>query len=54
MAPRSNDESLGLALRIARYFGLPFAAVFALSPFPPLSTQVYAPAAGDESTEVRR
>ncbi|MDQ1644428.1 MAG: putative transcriptional regulator [Cryptosporangiaceae bacterium] len=38
--------SLELALRIAHYFGLPVEAVFALSPFPPMSAQLYPSPAG--------
>ncbi len=48
------SPSLALALRIARYFSLPVDAIFALSPFPPLSSQVYGLAVGTEHTEVKR
>jgi putative transcriptional regulator len=36
-----DSPSLVLALRIATVFGLPVEAVFALTPFRPLSEQVY-------------
>ncbi len=36
------NPSLALAMRIAAVFGLPVEAVFSFTPFPPLSTQVYA------------
>ena len=40
--------SLNLALRIARYFGLPLEAVFSLEPFGPLGADAFTtrPAAG--------
>lgn len=38
------SPSLALAFRIAGVFGLPIEAVFSVTPFPPLSTQVYPPA----------
>jgi DNA-binding XRE family transcriptional regulator len=38
--------SLELALRIGAYFGLPVEAVFSLSPFPPMSAQLYPNPAG--------
>lgn len=44
------NPSLELALRMAAFFGLPVEAVFSLTPFTPLSEQVYpragSPAAG--------
>ncbi len=33
------SPSLDLALRIARYFGLPVEALFSLDPFPPLDAE---------------
>lgn len=36
------SPSLALALRISAYFSLPVEAVFALTPHPPLTSQVYA------------
>ncbi len=36
------NPSLALALKIAGVFGLPVEAVFSFTPFPPLSSQVYA------------
>ena len=35
------SPSLQLALRLARFFGLPVEAIFSLAPFSPLSEQVY-------------
>jgi DNA-binding XRE family transcriptional regulator len=35
------NPSLDLALRIARYFGLPVEALFSLEPFQPLTEEVY-------------
>ncbi|MET8578256.1 MULTISPECIES: helix-turn-helix transcriptional regulator [unclassified Streptomyces] len=35
------NPSLDLALRIARYFGLPVEALFSLEPFAPLTEEVY-------------
>lgn len=35
--------SLDLALRLCEVFSLPVEAVFSREPFPPLSTQLYAP-----------
>ncbi len=36
------NPSLALAFKIAGVFGLPVEAVFSLTPFTPLSTQLYA------------
>ncbi|MEU1020154.1 helix-turn-helix transcriptional regulator [Streptomyces sp. NPDC005900] len=35
------NPSLDLALKIAKFFGLPVEAVFSLEPFRPLTDQVY-------------
>ncbi|MFC5722920.1 helix-turn-helix transcriptional regulator [Streptomyces gamaensis] len=35
------NPSLDLALRIARFFGLPVEALFSLEPFRPLTDEVY-------------
>jgi putative transcriptional regulator len=35
------SPSLQLALRLARFFGLPVEAIFSLAPFSPLSEQLY-------------
>ncbi|MEU3555321.1 helix-turn-helix transcriptional regulator [Streptomyces fragilis] len=35
------NPSLDLALRIAKYFGLPVEALFSLEPFQPLTEEVY-------------
>ena len=35
--------SVELALQLAAYFALPVEAIFSLSPFPPMSAQLYAP-----------
>ncbi len=53
---REYSPSLALALRAARVFDPPVAAVFALEPFASLSAQVYRPAAphGSLITEERR
>ena len=39
--------SLELALRICAYFELPVEAVFSLTPFTPMSAQLYAPKTGE-------
>jgi putative transcriptional regulator len=39
--------SLEVALRICDHFGLPIEAVFALSPFTPMSAQLYGNQSGD-------
>ena len=35
------NPNLGLAFRIAAYFGLPLEAVFSRQPFAPMSSQLY-------------
>ncbi|MGW7363071.1 helix-turn-helix transcriptional regulator [Streptomyces sp. NPDC054841] len=35
------NPSLDLALKVARYFGLPVEALFSLEPFQPLTDEVY-------------
>ncbi|MEO8293996.1 MAG: helix-turn-helix transcriptional regulator [Gemmatimonadota bacterium] len=39
------SPSLELAFRLSSYFKLPIEAIFALQPFPPLSTAIYRPSA---------
>ncbi|WP_229071209.1 helix-turn-helix transcriptional regulator [Actinoplanes sp. DH11] len=39
--------SLELALRICAYFELPVEAVFSLTPFTPMSAQLYSPKTGE-------
>jgi DNA-binding XRE family transcriptional regulator len=46
------SPSLQLALRLAGFFGLPVEALFSLSPFLPLSEQVYPQGSAQRSMEV--